>query len=162
MNLIQQIQRWRDAAPQQRAHVSGKRAFTYYDLFCRADAVAAHLYKTLGDDRSPIAVRGHKEPEMLAAFLGCIQAGHPYIPIDSSVPEQRVERILETASVPLTLTPEAIAPLPAPKAPVPIHPFAPDDPYYIMFTSGSTGEPKGVVITLGNLTSFVEWMLGEH
>jgi D-alanine--poly(phosphoribitol) ligase subunit 1 len=37
-----------------------------------------------------------------------------------------------------------------------------DDPFYVIFTSGSTGEPKGVVITLANLTAFVDWMLGEQ
>ncbi len=64
-----------------------------------------YLAQNLPDDRSPVAVLGHKQPEMLVGFLGSVRAGHPYVPIDVAVPPQRVERILKTAGARMMLTP---------------------------------------------------------
>lgn len=119
----------------------------------------------LPDDRSPIAVRGHKEPELLIAFLGAVKSRHPYIPLDASIPAPRVERIIALANAPLALTPSRIAELTASAESDSIAPsrvMNDDDPFYIIFTSGSTGEPKGVAITLECLSSFVNWMLAEQ
>ncbi|HZQ07994.1 MAG TPA: D-alanine--poly(phosphoribitol) ligase subunit DltA [Anaerolineae bacterium] len=106
--LLERIRQWAVVAPERRAHVSEGRELTYGELVRAADALAAYLARELPEDGSPIAVRGHKEPEMLIAFLGAVGAGHPYIPLDTAIPAARVERILETARASLVLTPEGI------------------------------------------------------
>ncbi len=163
-DLLARIDHWARVAPDRIAHSSANRTLTYAELIARSDALAASLVETLPRDHAPVAVIGHKEPEMLVALLGAVKAGHPYIPIDVSIPVQRIERILATSGARITLTPARVAELIASRTnvSVPLCPIGWTDPYYIIFTSGSTGEPKGVVITLEALTSFVEWMLHEQ
>ena len=60
------------------------------------------------------------------------------------------------------LSPEKIVELSTGQEPAPPWRMTEDDHYYIMFTSGSTGEPKGVPITYGCLQSFLRWMMAEH
>jgi D-alanine--poly(phosphoribitol) ligase subunit 1 len=165
-NLIERIDHWGQVAPARLAHVSGDRSLTYGELVRRSNSLAAHLASALPDGRCPVAVLGHKEPELLIAFLGALKAGHAYTPIDAATaPAQRVERIVATAAAPLTLTPERIAALTetdAGLAPAPSRRVGANDPFYIMFTSGSTGDPKGVIITLGCVMSFLNWVMAEQ
>lgn len=162
LDLLVRIDSWSQLAPDHLAHISGDRALTFAELIARSDALAACLSRTLTRPQSPVVVLGHKEPEMLIAFLGAVKAGHPYVPLDTSLPKQRVERIIESSGTELVLTPDRVVELAAEHAPDKPRPVQWNDPYYIIFTSGSTGEPKGVVITLESLTSFVEWMLAEQ
>lgn len=166
MDLLARIDHWGKTAPDRAAHVSGERVLTYGELKARSDALAVWISGQLGDSRTPIAVIGHKEPEMLIAFLGAVKSGRPYVPIDLSIPTQRAERIVTNSEAALTLTPAKVAEVvpegtqsPAEGMPTPA---SGDDPHYIIFTSGSTGEPKGVVITTNCLSAFVEWMIGEQ
>jgi D-alanine--poly(phosphoribitol) ligase subunit 1 len=162
VNPIEQIDRWALAAPNAIAHISGNQRLTYGELRRRSDALAAHLAKRFGDERSPIAVLGHREPEMLIAFLGTAKSCRPYVPLDTVLPQQRIDKILAISRPALLLTPEDVAKLSDVATAAPATRAQRDDPFYILFTSGSTGEPKGVTITLGCLEHFVAWMLEEQ
>ena len=162
MHLTEQIDRWGHLNPDKPAHVSEGRVLTYGELLVRSDAVAAWLDAELGESRAPVAVHGHKEPEMLVAFLGAVKSGRPYVPIDISIPAQRVDAIVANAGAALTLTPARVDAIVAEGCTGQPRRAADSDPFYILFTSGSTGEPKGVVITHANLSHFVSWMLAEQ
>jgi D-alanine--poly(phosphoribitol) ligase subunit 1 len=162
MNLLERIDHWAVVAPEALAHISDGRTLTYGELRTRSDALAFYLARRFGDDRAPIAALGHREPEMLIAFLGAVKSGRPYVPIDTTFPQQRVNKILSISRAALTLTPETTAQFSASDARAPANWVQRDDPFYILFTSGSTGEPKGVVITLGCLQHFINWMLSEQ
>ena len=112
MDWFERILAWGTKRPDQVALVSGSRRVTYGELISRARGLAAYLSRVLPDD-VPVAVVGHKEPEMVVAFLGAALAGHPYVPIDSGTPPARVSRIIEVAGAGQTLTVADIARLAA-------------------------------------------------
>lgn len=162
------LERFRACArlhPNRVAHRSADRSLTYAELASGIDATAALIWSQLSPDGSPVVIVGHKEPEMLMGFLGSVQAGHPYIPLDTSLPAKRIEQIIASSGARLVLTPqrvgEAIDRTPRAKR-RPEASIDADAAFYIIFTSGSTGTPKGVTITLDNLTGFVDWMRREQ
>ncbi len=165
--LFERLQRWSEHFSDRVAHATASPGrtptlrLTYRELLTRARAVAAHVRERLPHGNvSPVIVLGHKEPEMLAGFLGVLGSGHSYIPVDDSLPSHRVHEVERISGAQLILTPEYIADLPPTDAA--FAPLKPDSNVYMIFTSGSTGEPKGVVITVRCLDAFLGWMLGEH
>src|SRR6266705_6546149 len=162
MTLIERIDHWALVAPEATAHISDGRTLTYGELRRHSDALACYLTERLGKDGRPIAVLGHREPEMLIAFLGAVKSGRPYVPLDTAFPQQRIDKILETSRAALVLTPKDILQFSALQVRGPARGVQGDEPFYILFTSGSTGEPKGVIITLACLEHFITWMLAEQ
>ena len=146
---------------------------TYSELWDYSDKIAKHINETVESDKQPIVVYGHKSPLMLAAFLACVKTGHPYCPVDISMPQERLKDIVEASGTKLLIamvdtevtavnkwnmaditgfTAEASIELPKDNY------VSGSDVYYIIFTSGSTGKPKGVMITADCLDNYLDWM----
>src|SRR5437667_8136016 len=119
MNLLERIDHWGTVSPDAIAHVSDDRSLTYGELCRRSDALALYLAERFGDDRGPIAALGHREPEMLIAFLGSVKSGRPYVPIDTVFPRQRIDQIVAISRAALILTPQETAQFSPTEAPAP-------------------------------------------
>lgn len=156
------------------AMVNGKNSITYKSLWNESDLLANFIKEHCKDDKTPIIVYGHKNPRMLVAFLACVKSGRAYVPVDITVPRNRIEAIIDSVNPKLILTTEAFEPYGAYPvinllhddyvsnitAQVTQEDYVHDDSvYYIIFTSGSTGIPKGVQITYNALNHFTEWAL---
>ncbi|NLI93390.1 MAG: D-alanine--poly(phosphoribitol) ligase subunit DltA [Peptococcaceae bacterium] len=180
MNLVEIIDHYASVCPDRIVHSYRGSSLTYLQLKERSDALASYLIDTYGEDKTPIVVFGHKQHEMLICFLACVKSGHAYIPIDESLPVQRIRDIIESSRTKLVLEVSGLGSETAEgefhvlsgnemnsriegylgKKPSVESQVQKEETYYIIYTSGSTGKPKGVQITLSNLESFVGWGLG--
>ena len=162
-NIITAIDQWAKKTPEAIAYQSETAAFSYQTLSQWSDNLAQYLNKNAAA-KTPIVVFGELEFEMIASFLGAAKSGHAYIPIESNTPLDRIQLILEVAQPAMVLSvlpwPEEIdvdIPVVSPTELAEIfateyekealQPVVDDDTFYIIFTSGTTGVPKGVQIS---------------
>jgi mycobactin phenyloxazoline synthetase len=148
---------------------------TYAQLRDQALTLAAALRANGTRAGDTVAVMGPKTAEQVPALLGILAAGAVYLPIGVDQPRDRAERILQTGQVNLALVcggQQLSLPVPAltiadvletALGDVEIRPATTDpaDLAYVLFTSGSTGEPKGVEVAHDAAMNTVEF-IGRH
>ncbi|MGW2714820.1 amino acid adenylation domain-containing protein, partial [Streptomyces sp. NPDC001356] len=117
---------------------------TYAELDARANQLAHHLIAAGVTAESLVAVWMERCVELIVAELGIAKAGGAYVPLFPDWSAEHRDRVCAKAGVSVVLTAADVAATadgPVTDPAVPIHP---DQLAYVMFTSGSTGEPKGV------------------
>lgn len=151
------------------------RTVSYAALDCASDRVA-QLLCTLGHrSGETVAISMKRTPQLVAALLGILKAGGAYMPLDPGWPPMRLRVAIGHTKARLlladtatglpggsdlrTLTPDSdladISCWPDLAAEAPLIAVGPDDIAYVNFTSGSSGEPKGVMVPHRGIVSLL-------
>ena len=146
---------------------------SYATLWSRSHAIACELADCGVSEGSRVGVVLPRSVDLVASLLAVLRVGAAYVPIDTRYPESRIDAMLLQANVSAVLaTEQGDFSCSSPVICVdnvalterhcaPVQP-RPERPAYVMFTSGSTGEPKGVVISNAALAHYVQWAKQQY
>lgn len=166
--------------PDKEAIVDERGSISYLQYKNTAQAIARNIIELLsGETKKPIVVYLEKGKDVLVSFLGIAVSGCFYSPIDVDMPKSRVDKILEVLKPEIVITTNKL------KAEfknfnyngkyvifedIILHEEDSDvvmpymsrivdtDLLYVLFTSGSTGVPKGVSISHRSVIDYIDWV----
>ena len=160
------------ASPRSVALVSDAGELTFEALDAMSEAWAAALRVRGVRPGRVVAICLPRCPQLVAAILGVLKAGGAYVCLDVNAPRQWLEFIIsdcDAAAVVVRRGDQAQAlgrpfliaeDIPQSSAPTASDAGAsPGDPAYLIYTSGSTSRPKGVIISHGAIVNHMRWML---
>ena len=170
--VIDRFRKQAKALPENTAVVYRDKRFTYAQLDRITDALAAYLSKKGIGREQTVAVLIPRCEFMPIASIGISKAGAAYLPLDPTYPPDRLEFMMRDADARLLVADEALLPLvpgysgevlltkeiPAlPEAEALPEGPEPEDLFILLYTSGTTGTPKGCMIEHRNIAAFCHW-----
>jgi amino acid adenylation domain-containing protein/non-ribosomal peptide synthase protein (TIGR01720 family)/FkbM family methyltransferase len=161
--------------PEQPAIVFNNRTITYHELVVQSGRLQRYLHESgSGGPGKKIGIFIDRSEFLVISILGVLRSGAAYVPINTSLPKERVAYILQDAGIDMLLTESKylfnfeyfsgslfaadiqLADLPETTGNE-VADFAPGDPAYVIYTSGSTGVPKGVVVAHESIRNTILW-----
>ncbi|OGV25769.1 MAG: hypothetical protein A3F18_05490 [Legionellales bacterium RIFCSPHIGHO2_12_FULL_37_14] len=175
-NVILSFRKLAKADPLKVALIEDDRQYTYQHLLHAANAISNHLTLLNIPKNSYIPVIAKRGFELIASLIGIIQTGCCIVPINPKLPEEKVKEIIAITAASIVLADDIN--ITTIKAHLPeintiiindlLRTPTPDniklrniegkDPVYLIFTSGTTGTPKGVVIENASLFDRLTWL----
>lgn len=153
---------------------AGDHTMTYAELNEQANRLARHLQKNGVGHQTVTAILAERTPELIVSLLAVLKAGATYVPIDPDYPESRIQYMLKDSGATHLLTHSSFISQTRSLAFDGTYLFADDqeillmssenlpleagldDTAYIMYTSGTTGQPKGIMTTHSNIARVVK------
>ena len=174
-NILEYLEYTVRRVPYQTAFTDGTASMSFRETYDQARAIGSYLHRA-GYENQPIVVFMKKHPRTVTAFLGVIYAGCCYVPLDEEMPRQRIELILSTLAPGAIICDETTEDLASQLGWGTVFRYEEMafgiileedlalirsrqldiDPIYIVFTSGSTGVPKGVMGCHRSVIDYIE------
>ena len=177
--VLEYLERNAKFHPEKEAFEDGEKVYTYAQIRGLARKVGYMLAEEMQSMRDPIAVFMDKNIDSIACFFGTLYSGNFYCPLDSQMPVERISTIMGVLQPKVVLTDLAHkeqAESFAAGAKVVVLEDAQKvsdaqaasacawealtimDPLYVLFTSGSTGVPKGVLVGQQVIVNYLDWL----
>ncbi len=175
-NVLEYLEHTVTRVPDKLAFADDTMGLTFSQVYSQSRAIGSFCLDR-GLRKEPVVVFMRKQPKTLVAFFGIIYAGCYYVPLDDEMPRHRIELIFQTLNPRAIVCDETTAPLVQEFsysgdvflyddiAHTPVNEDAlaavrqvqiDTDPIYIVFTSGSTGIPKGVMACHRSVLDYIE------
>lgn len=134
------------------AIIEDDRTLSYSQLDAMADSILAKFY-----DKKPefVGIVMSHGAEQIVAMLAVLKSGAAYVPAEPSLPQERIDYMMHTAGVGLVITDNYCRHLKAADRDMSDR-STPDGVAYVLYTSGTSGKPKGVVVENHSVVNYAE------